>query len=277
MLLTSLLTVIFAVLLWWSSTAAIMALYGRSRLIIGAGFTAWTVGAFLALVSLVATRNGGETLDVYIAVTSAVILWGWQIASYFLGYVTGPGHRQAGSAAPRTLAQRFRLALSFNLHHELLAIAGGVVIALLTLAHENRWGLWMYLVLWVMHTSAKLNVFLGVRNFNADMLPSNMRYLKAVFGKRRQNALFPFSITFALSAAVGLLYLTVSPDVEPAHGVGALLIVTMIFLGMLEHGLLMMPLSPAFNGWGMGARPLPETAEVAVAVVTEQDVKGRMP
>jgi putative photosynthetic complex assembly protein 2 len=258
--LTHLLTVALTMFLWWFSTGAIMAVYGRSRRFISWVFTIWTVGLIPAFIGLLVTRSRAELLDVYLAAGCAVVLWGWQIAGYFFGFITGPRHQRVTALKqPTSLWDRFRLAVSFSLHHELFAIGGAAVIALLTLGQPNPWALWMYVILWIMHTSAKLNVFLGVRNFSVEMLPQQMRYLEVVFGKQRRNLLFPFSITFAVSAAVFLLYRTVAPDTEPAHSVGAVMVATMIGLGTLEHLLLMLPLSATLWGWGI--RALPRRAE----------------
>ncbi len=258
--LTHLLTVAFTMFVWWFSTGAIMAVYGRSQRFIGWVFGVWTLGLIPALLGLWMTRSRTDVLDVYLAVACAVIIWGWQIAGYFFGFITGPRHPQIITLhEPVPLWDRFRLALSFSLHHELFAVGGAVVIALIALGQPNPWALWMYLILWLMHTSAKLNVFLGVRNFSVEMLPQKMRYLEVVFGKQRHNLLFPFSITFAVSAAIFLLYQTIAPDTEPAHSVGAVMIATMIGLGTLEHLLLMLPLSATLWGWGI--RALPQTAE----------------
>jgi putative photosynthetic complex assembly protein 2 len=258
--LTHLLTVALTMFLWWFSTGAIMAVYGRSQRFIGWVFSLWTIGLIPAFIGLLLTRGRTDVLDVYLAVVCAVVIWGWQIAGYFFGLITGPRRQQITTVQhPVSLRDRFWLALSYSVHHELFAIGGAVVIALLTLGQPNPWAFWMYVIMWLMHTSAKLNVFLGVRNFSVEMLPQKMRYLDVVFGKQRHNLLFPFSITFAVSATIFLLYHTIAPDTEPAHSVGAVMIATMIGLGTLEHLLLMLPLSATLWGWGI--RALPQRAE----------------
>jgi putative photosynthetic complex assembly protein 2 len=252
-----LLTAAYGAFLWWFTTGAIMSVYGRSPGVVRAGFGLATLGLLAAGAGVLATRGGTAQLDVYIAVTGAVAIWGWQIASYYLGFITGP-QRARSAARPATPRARFALALQFSLYHELAALGGAAAIALATLGQPNPWALWMYLALWLMHTSAKLNVFLGVRNFSIEMLPHSLRYLEIVLGRARSNSLFPISITVALSVFIGLLYGTIAPASDPAHSTGALLVATMLGLGILEHGLLMLPLPATLWGWGLRALPQDE-------------------
>ena len=46
-----------------------------------------------------------------------------------------------------------------------------------------------------MRESAKLNLFLGVRNLSEEFLPAHLAYLQSYFRRRSMNMLFPFSVT----------------------------------------------------------------------------------
>ena len=48
----------------------------------------------------------------------------------------------------------------------------------LTRDGANQVGLWTFVILWAMRQSAKLNVFLGVRNLSEEFLPEHLRYLE---------------------------------------------------------------------------------------------------
>jgi putative photosynthetic complex assembly protein 2 len=256
------LPVIYAVFLWWFSTGVIMAIYGRSRRFIRLCFVGATVLVGAAIAGLFASRMATDEPAVYMAFTCGVILWAWQIAGYYLGFVTGPARPYETTARHnRSLAQRFRLALYASLYHELAAIGFGLFIALITWSGENRWGLWIYVTLWLLHNSARLNVFLGVRNFRIELLPSQMHHLGSLLSKRSSNELFPVSILVALTIMLVAVYQAIIPGTTPAQTAGFLLLATMIALGVLEHGLLVLPVPATLWGWGI--RALPEAGETS--------------
>lgn len=251
------LPVLYIVFVWWFTTGVIFATYGRSERLTQLVFYVMTACLFLAFGGLFAVRGSTERLDVYASVTCGVVIWGWQVASYYLGYVTGP-RKETYIAPGQSLWDRFRLALQFLLFHELLAFVTAILLFQVTSGHPNRWGLWMYMALWLMHTSAKLNVFLGVRNFRIEILPRQLRHLDSLLTKQSFNLLFPVSVMVATSVVVGLLFVSVSPTTSVSQATGSILIATMIVLGLLEHWLLVLPVSAIFWGWGI--RPLPEKA-----------------
>lgn len=256
-----LLSVFFAVFLWWFSTGSIMALYGRPQRVVRVGFAVLSAGGLSALLLLLALRENAAPVAVLLSVTSGVTLWGWQLAAHYFGYVTGPALPPiTRSHAQRSLPERLGLALRLTLYHELLAVLTGVLLIALTWGAANAWGAWIYAVLWLMHASAKLNVFLGVRNFRIEMLPSEMRYLGHLLERRPYNALFPVSVALASGVALVLGYQAVNPGVEPGYALGLIQVATMITLGVFEHWLLVLPLPATLWGWGL--RALPEVVEV---------------
>lgn len=248
--------VLVAVGLWWASTGLILAVYGRSRRVVRAAFGGGTLLMLAAVAGLALLRNQTTTPATYLSVMCGVVIWGWQVAGYYLGVITGP-RSQSTPAAPdhnrelarASVARRFLVALHFGLYHELLVVAVGVVLAALVWNAPNQWGLWMYVALWLMHASAKLNVFLGVRNFRVDLLPRQMHHLRALLGRQPSNALFPVSVTAASVAVLVLFYQGTQPALDPAQQAGYFLVATMVALGLMEHWLLVLPLPGAL--WGV--------------------------
>ena len=49
----------------------------------------------------------------------------------------------------------------------------------------------------MMHLSARLNVFLGVRNVSEEFVPAHMEVLKSFLTRKPMNLLFPVSVTAA--------------------------------------------------------------------------------
>lgn len=245
--------VLYALFLWWFTTGLIIVVYDRARWITRLCFAGATLALLIALGMLVLTRHNLTTTTVYIAVTCGVMVWGWQVAGYYLGFITGKPYPLDANRSH--MAQRFRLALDSSLHHELLAVAFALLLAVITWDTPNSWGLWIYLTLWLMHTSAKLNVFLGVRNFRIDFLPRHLHHLDALLTKRSHNPFFPVSIVIASSITLWMTYRAVTSSVEPAQTVGFLLVATMMALGVFEHWLLVLPIPSTLYGWGMRAVP----------------------
>ncbi len=97
--------------------------------------------------------------------------------------------------------------------------------------------MWTYLVLWGMRQSAKLNLFLGVRNLGVEFLPQHLRYLQSFFRRRGMNALFPLVDRWHASALVVVLRraCTLHPGVEPFEASGYALLTAIALLGLLEH------------------------------------------
>jgi putative photosynthetic complex assembly protein 2 len=270
---TFLLPIAYTLFLWWFTTGIIMAIYKRSQRLMRISFGVATVILCAALIGVYITRNQATVSAVYIAVTCGVLVWGWQVASYYLGIVTGPGHTDADyylnspiKPQERNLKDRFRLALHFTLYHELVVIGFGIILAGLTLPYSNRWGLWIYLTLWLMHSSAKLNVFLGVRNFQVDVLPKQLRYLESVLTTRTSNSLFPFTIILSTSIGLAVMYQGIAPSTLSAQRVGFLFVGTMITLGVIEHWMLVLPLPSTLVGFNIIPTPQPATTVGSLAM-----------
>lgn len=258
---TFLLPVCYTVVLWWFTTGVIMVFYRSQRWLVHTFFIVATCIALASFVGVIATRDIEGTRGVYLAVACGIILWAWQTASYYLGYITGPsagelpGGEESAPLRSWRLRDRFKLALNASIHHELLAAVTGVLLVALTWGSVNRWAAWIYVALWLMHVSAKLNVFLGVRNFRIDILPSEMHYLDELLPRRPMNLLFPFSVVISGALVLGLIYQGITPGADAAQTAGSFIVATMVTLGLLEHLLLVIPLPVTVWGWSFHFMP----------------------
>jgi hypothetical protein len=131
-----------------------------------------------------------------------LLAWGWHELSFLTGWITGP--RKTAIAARPERGPRFVEAVRAILWHELGILAVGLVIVAITWNAPNQVGTGTFVVLWVMRTSAKLNLFLGVRNLSEEFLPPHLRYMESFFRRRAVNLLFPVAVT-AASLALALL------------------------------------------------------------------------
>lgn len=252
-----------------------MAVYGRSPQTVRYYFMGATVVMLIALGGLILTRHVADRGGVYLAISCGALIWGWHMASYYLGFVTGrmPLVLQSKQPwrEPASLGQRFRLALQASLDHELLVFGFVLLIAVLTWSAPNRWGFWIFLTLWLMHTSAKLNVFFGVRNFRMEFLPPHLHRLGRLLSKRPISEFFPLSVGIASSVGGLLLYRGFSGDSSLSQTTGLLLVGTMILLGVFEHWLLVLPLPVTL--WGWGVRPLPQSETPEEEVTPRQQTQ----
>ncbi len=189
----------------------------------------------------------------YCAFTCALLVWGWHELSFLTGWVTGPRQRAADPGVRGW--PRFVQAVAAILWHELAILASGALIAAITWDAANTVGMATFAVLWVMRISAKLNVFLGVRNLSIEFLPPHLAYLASFFRKRAMNLLFPLSISASTVVAAWMVLEALDAAPGGAFAAGQLLVVTLLVLAILEHWLMVLPFNPtALWRWAMRDR-----------------------
>jgi putative photosynthetic complex assembly protein 2 len=107
-----------------------------------------------------------------------------------------------------------------------------------------------------MRQSAKINVYLGVRNTSEAFLPAHLRYLESYFTRRPMYLLFPVPIVAWPAACVLLALAALAPEATRHEAVGFTLIATLVALGVLEHIFMVLPVpADALWRWGLASRP----------------------
>jgi putative photosynthetic complex assembly protein 2 len=242
---------VFTVLVWWASTGAILYLDGLPRSTFPWTMTAMSIVASLAVWGLWYSSGQTTVAGAYCGFTCAILIWAWQEVAFLLGYVTGPrrGPCPEGASGWR----RARYAFEAVSHHEIALVILAVAVVSATWDRPNATGLWTYLVLWTMRQSAKLNVFLGVRNLNADFLPPHLKYLQTYFVRAPMNALLPVSVAAATIVAIPLWQAAFAPGASAFTVASTTLVASLLTLAILEHALLVLPL-PAERLWSWGMR-----------------------
>jgi len=244
--------VLFAIFIWWFSTGVVLLLNGLSRTTFR-----WSVliSSLLALTALYGLSHTAGTLSIvnaYCAFTCALLVWGWHELTFLTGWLTGPRQMPCTAASGWP---RFTQAVAAILWHELGILAGGLAIAAITWNAANQVGMWTFAVLWVMRTSAKLNLFFGVRNLSEEFLPAHLAYMGSYFRRRPMNAFLPISIILSSGALVMIGLRAMNIDAIPADRVGLMLVGSMLAMAILEHFLLVLPLSStAMWRWAMQRR-----------------------
>lgn len=249
-----------AVLAWWATTAAILWLDHRSTRTFPATLAGATLLHGIGLYGLWLTAKLPTEAGAYLAFASALLAWAWLEVTFLLGYVVGP--RKLPCPPLASGWQRFRCAVAAILWHELAILAFALVVVALTWNAANPVGVWTFLALWAMRTSAKLNLFLGVRNLGDALLPEHLCYLQGYFRRRPMNALFPLSVTAGTAVAVwfGWLGWNAVGTADAAYSVTAYaLVATLLGLAVLEHWFMVLP-SPGdwLWTWSLGGRAAKE-------------------
>ena len=247
------LAAVFAVFIWWFSTGIVLLLNGMQRRAYRWSLLISSVLGLTALYALAHTARQSDTAAVYCAFTSALLVWGWHELSFLTGWITGP--RTTAIAPSLSGWPRFVQAVRAILWHELAILGVGLTIVAITWGAPNQVGTWTFLVLWAMRTSAKLNLFFGVRNLSEEFLPPHLAYLQSFFRRRAMNLLFPFCVT-AASGVLAVMVLHASEAGTSATDVlGLTLVGTLLALAILEHWMLVLPVSTtALWRWAMGTR-----------------------
>jgi putative photosynthetic complex assembly protein 2 len=225
---TLLAAIIFVTVLWSASTAVIFYLDSLPTRTFKYSMAAATLVLAVCGIAIWQLRADTSTLGLASSFAAGLLAWGWTEMSLYMGYITGPRKQRCEEGCHG--AKHFGHAISANLWHELLVIGFAGVVWL----SGNHTALWCFVMLWLMHLSARLNVFLGVRNISAEFVPAHMDVLKSFLRRRRMNALFPLSCIALLAVIV---YLVQQPESFAGN-----MAISLAAIGLLEHVLLMLPL-----------------------------------
>ena len=233
-------SVVYATLLWWFSTGIIFYLNGRPVRTFRWSLSGATLVLLGAIYGLWYSASQVTVSSVWLAFTCGLLIWGWHTMSYYMGIVTGP--RQDRCPEDCQGWRRFLFGVATSAYHELAILATAGLLLWLTWGQPNQFGLWTFLLLWTMHVSAKLNVFLGVRNLNVEFIPDRLSYLTSYFRERPMNLLFPFSVTAGTILSVWMLQQAGSNGMTTPAGTGWLLLTTLSALAVIEHWFMILPL-----------------------------------
>lgn len=260
-MLSFVLPVIVVLFAWWFLTGAVLYVVGLPRATVR-----WTMGiatfvALLALVALWKTAGDSSPAGAYVALVSALLVWGWHEMSFLTGVVTGPRTIEAQREGDR----RARLwpAVETLLYHEAAILFSVLLLFAMLSGSPNQVGLWTFVILWIMRISAKLNVYLGVPNLTEEFLPAHLTYLKSYFCRRSMNLLFPVSVTLS-TIATWLLIAEAATGATAFETTGFTILATLMALALIEHWFLVIPLpSAALWSWGLWSREADYSAESA--------------
>lgn len=240
-----------ALLIWWLGTGIVIVLDGLPRATFRWSLALSTLITLGALVCIAQSAHNTSVAGAYAAFTCAVLAWGWHELTFLTGWLTGP--RRAACSAPGDAGVRLREGTLAILWHELGLLAMLALIVVLVQGGENRIAPATFGVLWVMRLSAKLNLYLGVRNLGVEFLPAHLAHLPSYFRRRALNLLLPVSVIGGSLGVAWLAHLALATS--GGERAGALLLASLLALAVAEHLLLVLPLPGSWLWkWALRAR-----------------------
>ncbi len=246
--------VLYALLIWWFTTGAVLYLVGMRRETYSWSMAAASVAALISLYALYLTSGSTSVTAAYVAFSSAIVVWGWHEISFLTGFITGPRTTET-AARPKGQRAQFWASVETLLYHEAAILATALLLYVLLAASPNQVGLWTFVILWVMRLSAKLNVYFGVPNLTEEFLPQHLVYLKSYFCHRPMNLLFPISVTLSTVVTAFLVAMAAAPAASAFDTAGAALLASLMGLAVLEHWFLVIPIpSASLWTWGLSSR-----------------------
>lgn len=238
---------------WWIATGLVLALARAGSRHLGAVMAVATGVALAGIAGLLATHDSATVSSAYVAFFSALALWAWHETTFLIGLLTGP-RRIAMTEAPMETS-RFRAAFLTVRDHELALAATVVVLVWFLAGSTNSTGLLVFLLLWVMRISTKLNIYLGARHAISDMLPDRLSYLKSYFRTDRTSGWFYLSLTGSavLSAWLSVMAAMATSPHDTAKWT---LLACFAGLALVEHLFLVLPVrDSALWAWAMERKP----------------------
>ena len=252
---------LFALLMWFIGTAAIVWLDSRPRETFATSLTLAGLAAIAAIV-LVWAKAGDTSVDgAYAGFAAAILIWGWHEMSFLMGAIAGPN--RAACPPGVTGWRRFTAATATVIHHDLAIAATAILLFALTWHAPNQAAPLTFLLLFGLRLSAKFNLFLGVPNLSDEVFPEHLAYLKSYFRTARCNPLFPVSILVGTGLAGWAWIVAERAPAGSGASASAALLAGLALLGVIEHLFLVLPLRDA-RLWRWAASASPNPAKAAI-------------
>jgi putative photosynthetic complex assembly protein 2 len=242
------LLVLYALVVWWGATGLILVLNRRPERTYRASLIGASMLACAGMFAVVATRDMESITGALIGFTGALAIWALIEMLFLMGALVGT-HREAAHSNEIEWS-RFKRASLAIAHHEAALIVALGTLAVLLYGSANPTALWTFALLWLMRLSTKLNIFFGVPNTAAELLPPRISYLRSYFRTARPSAFFPASVTAAAATSLFIYLAISSPEATPLTVAAGTLLLTFAVLGLVEHLMLIAPFSSsAFWDW----------------------------
>jgi putative photosynthetic complex assembly protein 2 len=244
---------IVTVMIWFVATGLVAWADNRERATFSRSLAIGGAGGIAGLVVILFASQSVSVLAVYIAFIGALMVWGWHEIGFLTGASAGP-RRVPIEPGVRGL-ERFRQASATVMHHEVALALTALLLISLSWDAPNQIGATVFVLMFGLRLSSKINLFVGVPNTTTEMLPPHLGYLKTYFGTNRMTGLLALSILAILALSWWFAALAIAAPVGSAQMVGASLLFTLCVLGALEHVFLALPFRDGMLwGWALPVR-----------------------
>ena len=244
---------IVTVMIWFVATGLIAWADNRERSTFRKSLIVGGAGGLAGLITILIASWSVSQVAVYAAFGGALLVWAWHEIGFLTGAAAGP-RRQAAEPGVRGF-ERFTQASATVIHHEVALALTALMLISLSWNAPNQIGATVFVVMFALRLSSKINLFVGVPNTSTEMLPVHLGYLKSYFGRNRMTVLLAASILAILSVAAWFASLAIAAPAGSAEMVGASLITALCLLGALEHIFLALPFRDGMLwGWAFSRR-----------------------
>ncbi len=247
------LPVIVTIAIWFFATGLIAWLDNRDRATFPRSLALGGLAGIGGLVAILASAQQASVGAIYLSFAGALLVWSWHELAFLTGAVAGP--RRTVCPPGASGLGRFALASAAVLHHEIALALTALLLLALTWSAPNQIGAMVFVLLFALRLSAKLNMFVGVPNASTDILPPHLGYLTSYFGPNRFTLLLAVSLATSMALAAWLGSLALAAEPGSAQMVGASLLFALAALGAIEHLFFALPLRDgALWGWALPTR-----------------------
>lgn len=246
----------YVLFVWWFSTGTVLLLVGLSGRHGGLLKTGAGLLFAASLIGVAVSSQATTSASAYCAFTCAILLWGAVEISLLAGWITGPRPKPCPTSCFGT--DRLWYALQAIAYHEFALIVTAALVFAVTTGAPNQLGWLTFAALLILRQSAKINLFLGVRTHNDELLPAQVAFLKSYFSRKPMNGLFPFSVTLA-TAAAAFLAVAATDATSAFEALSYSLLAALVALGALEHWFMVLPI-PVIDLWRWSVRAPPVRA-----------------
>ena len=257
---------IVTVMIWFVATGLVAWADNRDVTTFPKSVMIGGIGGIAGLFVILMSAQSVSVLAVYAAFVGALMVWGWHEIGFLTGAAAGP--RRIPASKGLTGARRFAEATATVIHHEVMLALTALLLISLSWNAANQIGATVFVLLFGLRLSAKINMFVGVPNSSVEMLPPHLEYLKTYFGPNRMTWLLGVSVVGIMGMAGWFGSLALAAQLGSEQMVGASLLTTLCLLGALEHVFLALPFRDGMLwGWAFGKR-IPAAQETPAVTLT---------
>jgi len=214
------------------------------------------IAGIVGLVTILFASSSVSAAAVYLSFVGALMVWGWHEIGFLTGAAAGP-RREEQSLGARGM-ERFAEASATVIHHEIALALTALMLISLSWNAPNQIGAMVFVLMFGLRLSSKINLFVGVPNTTTEMMPEHLGYLKSYFGPNRLTLLLGVSIAGIVVLAVWFAQLAMVAPAGSPEMVGASLLTALCLLGSLEHLFLALPFRDGMLwGWAFKRRSDP--------------------